>query len=255
MKKKLSLIILLAGSVILTPKVHAQDDGAPAQVSACLNDVFYVFHFPNLKVNGAKFSGTGTMDDPGNGVSWNVTISGRAYKNVTITVRNPLADNCASGFTDSFQYSGTAPTPAAGLFYGTNFYFDGSGTWVSWCGGSIAFTGTWKAYDCSHKVVGPVAKGEQPARSGTIRSFLKVVPNPAVNSANITYTVTKAGRVSITVYNQMNQAVKVLVNDFKTAGTYTIAWDARASNAVGGIYRVVAVANNKTYSANVQIIR
>ncbi len=49
-----------------------------------------------------------------------------------LLAENPLADNCASGYTDKFAYHGQTEKPGGG-----------SGQWRSWCGNDIVGTGPW----------------------------------------------------------------------------------------------------------------
>ncbi len=59
-------------------------------------------------------------------------------------------------------------------------------------------------------------------------------PNPFNPSTNIEYTVKQTANVNITVFNQLGQQVATLVNGVKTAGNYTITWD--ASYLTSGVY-------------------
>jgi len=59
-------------------------------------------------------------------------------------------------------------------------------------------------------------------------------PNPFNPSTQINYSIPKDGLVKITVYDMLGRAVKNLVNEFKTAGYYSI--ELNASELSSGIY-------------------
>jgi hypothetical protein len=245
MKKSLAFFVLLfLGTVITANTAKAQT------VSFCIHDAFGYTWTGTVTVTGNKYSGKGKVDI-GSGTLWRGKIKGTSGASATLTATNPLADGCASGYTDYFVYSGTAQ---AGLFYGTEFRFDGSGTWNSYCSGVIANSGTWSARDCFDLGARTKISKEGPATHVTA-SLIKVSPNPINGQANISYSVAQSGKVNITIYNSMQQAVKVLVNDFKNAGNYSAVWDTKSSNVNAGIYRVVAILNNKTYTSTVQVVR
>jgi hypothetical protein len=60
------------------------------------------------------------------------------------------------------------------------------------------------------------------------------VPNPYDNRTTISYTLPKAETISLTVYDQLGQVVKVLVNEPQEAGEHSISFD--ASDLPSGIY-------------------
>jgi hypothetical protein len=245
MKKSILLLTLLSIAVTSVTKLQAQT------VSACLHDdAGFTFNFPSLTVTGASYSGKGTADVLA-GYNWKVKIKGTSLKNTTITVTNPKADACTGPYVDYFVYDGNA---TAGLYYATQFLYSGGGTWTSYCSGAAYNTGSWNAWDCAHAT--PVAKrsGPSPVMSGG-SNLIKVSTDAISGSASVAYTVQKSGTVNITVYNSMQQPVKVLVNDFKNAGNYSAVWDTRTANINSGIYRVVAVIDGNTTSTTVQVVQ
>ena len=59
-------------------------------------------------------------------------------------------------------------------------------------------------------------------------------PNPFNPSTDIGYQVPEAGFVTLKVYNILGEEIAVLVNEHKTAGNYTVKFD--AGNLTSGIY-------------------
>ena len=59
-------------------------------------------------------------------------------------------------------------------------------------------------------------------------------PNPFNPTTSIRYTVGKADNVSLTVYNMLGQEIASVVNQFQTAGSYTVNFD--ASKLASGMY-------------------
>jgi hypothetical protein len=62
----------------------------------------------------------------------------------------------------------------------------------------------------------------------------KNYPNPFNPTTTISYTIPNAGFVKLTVYDRIGREVKVLVDENKSPGTYTVEFN--ASNLPSGIY-------------------
>lgn len=255
MKKALLMLSLFFGAIMIANKTFAQadDDNFHGTISVSICDGFgYTWSFPSLSVDGAVYSGNGQCDI-GDTKRWKATISGNKKKSagkfVTFTAVNKNPDGCTL-HTDNFEYDGTASIHVA---HDGTFTFSGSGTWTSYCAGSVISSGSWSASQCGTKVIihntGPL-----PATPSQ-KSTLKVSPNPVVNTATISYKVAAPSKVNITVYNAMMQPVKVLVNETKNAGSYTAMWDAKSAQVNAGTYRVVSTINGVVTSTTVQVIK
>lgn len=59
-------------------------------------------------------------------------------------------------------------------------------------------------------------------------------PNPFIDQTSIAYSLSNGADVTISVYNLMGQEVATLVNNFRTAGSHSVVWD--ASEVPAGIY-------------------
>ncbi len=66
-------------------------------------------------------------------------------------------------------------------------------------------------------------------------------PNPFNPTSRINYGIAKAGNTEISVYNILGSKVATLVNEFKSAGTYSVDFD--ASKLSSGIYFYKITAN------------
>jgi hypothetical protein len=59
-------------------------------------------------------------------------------------------------------------------------------------------------------------------------------PNPFNPSTAIGYAIPEDGQVTLSVYNVLGQEIQTLVDDYQSAGTYTVMWDGR--DLTSGIY-------------------
>jgi hypothetical protein len=78
-------------------------------------------------------------------------------------------------------------------------------------------------------------------------------PNPFNPSTKINYSIQAEGLVSIKVFNILGQEVATLVNDFKTAGTHSVNFD--ASKLSSGIYLYKIDSNGFTQTKKMMLIK
>ena len=95
------------------------------------------------------------------------------------------------------------------------------------------------ALDISHptSVSTPDTTPARPATSGLSPNF----PNPFNASTQIAYDIATPGPVRLTIYNTLGQPVRTLVDQFQTAGSYQVRWDARDQQGTAlaaGVYLV-----------------
>lgn len=72
-------------------------------------------------------------------------------------------------------------------------------------------------------------------------------PNPFNPRTSIEYSIKSHQRVTITVFNQLGQVVRTLVDEVKMPGEYAVAWDGKNENAVqlpSGAYLSLLQAGN-----------
>ena len=67
-----------------------------------------------------------------------------------------------------------------------------------------------------------------PSRFNLIGNY----PNPFNPTTTIQYAVNSPGQVIITIYNSLGQEVCALLDEYKTAGEYTMTWDGKDDNGV-----------------------
>ncbi|MGB3093537.1 MAG: choice-of-anchor D domain-containing protein, partial [Candidatus Zixiibacteriota bacterium] len=84
-------------------------------------------------------------------------------------------------------------------------------------------------------------KGQSRASSGNIDGYSlgKNYPNPFNPETDISFTLPERAHASLTVYNVLGKAIKVLVDREMSAGTHTLRWDGRdefGTPASSGIY-------------------
>ncbi len=242
MKKIYSLLPILLFSIAS----FGQDQ---AMRTICIHDNYgYVWTFTNVKINSGVVSGTGTVLVLGQ--PWNATGK---FNNLTgdvlFNAQNPNSDGCIN-YSDGFIYEGTG----TGTISGGNILFTGSGDWTSYCAGAPIQSGAWSATDCSHKA--PLNNREkQPAHSKNISLVLKVSPNPVASTARVIYKIPTAGNVNITLYNSMQQLVRMIVNDYKAAGTHTAILDVKTGKSLQpGIYSLVSQINQQVQKQSLQIL-
>lgn len=78
-------------------------------------------------------------------------------------------------------------------------------------------------------------------------------PNPFNPTTKISYSIQENGQVTIKIFDSLGQAVKTLVNENKTAGSYTIVFD--ASNLPSGIYYYNMRINNYSKSKQMLLLK
>jgi hypothetical protein len=77
-------------------------------------------------------------------------------------------------------------------------------------------------------------------------SFSKVYPNPISTNATIEFTLEKSADVEISVYNPIGQRVRVIMNEYRLAGTHMIKFD--RGDLQHGVYFYTIRAGNRTES-------
>ncbi len=82
----------------------------------------------------------------------------------------------------------------------------------------------------------------------------KVYPTPFNDMVNIEYAIPEAGRVIITLYNQLGQVEEVLLDQSQMAGTHKVRWAPEVKKSGVYLCQVKLIANGKTYTGIQRII-
>ena len=129
---------------------------------------------------------------------------------------NPMPKN------DSPVLTGADAPPNDG-FFDSDANFVGAFKNVDWTSG-------WSSLNI--KVVG--VEDEQNGIIPTTFTLNQNYPNPFNPTTTIKFSVPQSGNVRLTVYNALGQEITQLVNEQKTAGNYSVEWN--AANVSSGIY-------------------
>lgn len=86
--------------------------------------------------------------------------------------------------------------------------------------------------------------------------ILQNYPNPFNPETTIEFSVPRATKVTLTVYNTLGQKIKTLVNDVKSAGNYVIRWDGTNENGhkvCSGVY-IYKLSTNAGYTKSRKMV-
>ena len=83
-------------------------------------------------------------------------------------------------------------------------------------------------------------------------------PNPFNPRTRIAYNLNSSGQVQIIVYNALGQPVKILVNEYQTAGLYSVEWDgtnAENNSVSSGVYFYSVTSGEQTQTRKMLLIK
>ena len=245
-----------SSSITTNPNGPAVHSGVNFGKSCFVDGFGYLWEFHYWVTSDHVYSIQGQVNI-GSGTNWKVWGTATLQNStgpVQLHAINPNPDGCTQ-YTDSFTYWGSTSI----LRSEGSYTFDASGTWDSYCFGGVLNEGTWATTGPCSKVSGlQKVNPNGPATAHATQFRFTVSPNPLRSSSNISYTLTKNSRVTLTVYNYMQQPVKVLIDKNETTGKHSYTFDGRSSSGAtlpNGVYRVVAVVNGKSYTSGLQIMR
>ena len=99
----------------------------------------------------------------------------------------------------------------------------------------------------------PVGIGNNNNSTPNTYSLNQNYPNPFNPSTQISFGLPKSGNVKLVVFDILGREVKTLVNEFQTAGTHNITFD--ASSLASGIYFYSITANDFTATKKMLLIK
>ena len=78
-------------------------------------------------------------------------------------------------------------------------------------------------------------------------------PNPFNPTTKIDFTIPKDGTVKLAMYSLNGQLVKEIINEYKTAGTYTASFD--GTNVASGVYFYTLSSGDFTQTMKMVLIK
>ena len=99
----------------------------------------------------------------------------------------------------------------------------------------------------------PLGVGNNNNNTPKVYSLNQNYPNPFNPSTQISFGLPKSGNVKLVVFDILGREVKTLVNEFQTAGTHSITFD--ASSLASGVYFYSITANDFTATKKMLLIK
>lgn len=121
--------------------------------------------------------------------------------------------------------------------------------------GNELWTKGWTAIDAYGYTANVVTDLEEDVISTTPSSFelAQNYPNPFNPTTKIQFSLPEAAKVKLTVYNILGQQVAELANGQKSAGTYSITWD--AADLTSGVYIYRLEAGNQIVTKKMTLLK
>jgi len=215
-------------------------------IQAAIDDSMWV---DNSIISGWNAVALDTVSSGGlnfNIITWFTSNAGRTYTaNTDVMLTDPfnLDNPNFLPMVGSPALTGYATPPNDG-------FFDPSGTYVG-AFGSVDWTANWTNWTPGDY---PVSV-EENGLSGIPTSFnvSQNYPNPFNPSTKIVYKVAEASNVNITVFDVLGREVEVLVNGFKSAGTYELTFN--AENLPSGLYLYTFEAGNTRITKKMTLLK
>lgn len=83
--------------------------------------------------------------------------------------------------------------------------------------------------------------------------LLNAYPNPFNSETMISFNLSAPGQVRLDVYNLNGRLVETLVNDYRDAGRYNVAWN--ASGYSSGIYFYKLIAGERSLTRRMTLLK
>ena len=142
--------------------------------------------------------------------------------------------------------------------------FDLSTEWQTYRTSIVAPAGKWTVFTTLKSLSGTVdfddvrmsmsdTGVEQKTKAGSLGARLKVYPNPFNLSTTIEYTALHNSDVNLSIYNILGHKVAELVDEKKSAGTFSVNWNTH--NLSSGIYMMVLKMNSSTLIQKLNLLK
>lgn len=176
--------------------------------------------------------------------TWFTNNSGRAF-----------SENNDIKLIDPFNIANPNPMPQAGspVFTGgatppNDGFFDPTATFVG-AFGTKNWTEGWSSFKIFTTDIKEDFNNSIPASFELAQNY----PNPFNPTTNIKFALPKEGNIKLVVYNMLGQEVAELVNGFKSAGSYSVEWN--ANNLSTGVYVYRLEANGSVMTKKMMLIK
>jgi len=118
-------------------------------------------------------------------------------------------------------------------------------------GANLAWAGTFNGeQDVYFGRISPEVTGTAESAKKADKQLSQNFPNPFRKSTAIAFTIEKSSPVQLKIFNQMGVEVRVLVNEMKQAGNYSIMWNARDDSGRAlpeGLYYCELILSNREF--------
>jgi len=198
----------------------------------------------NGQIFDLEYKGTG---DPADSVNWDLTIAFDLFETAAADLGISV-DSAQSLLTPRFFYGHPADDMDQD---GNNEY-----VFINWS----PDVGGWPGDADLWVIEGGIAGGFTFDGNGIPTRIVlnQNYPNPFNPETKFTYTLQDAGDISIVIYDMLGQKVRILVNDYKSAGSYTSNWDGltdAGANAASGVYIYKLTTKDKQISKKMNLVR
>ncbi|MFQ5583152.1 MAG: T9SS type A sorting domain-containing protein [Calditrichia bacterium] len=162
--------------------------------------------------------------DPATGYIYVVFYDRRNTSGIATDVYVARSTDGGETFTN-FKVSETSFTPNSTVFFGDyiNIAALNSKVYPIWMRMDQSDRSVWIAIIEDSTVVG--IQGEEPLASPFY--LARNYPNPFNPATNLQFRISDFGLVRLAVYDLLGREVRILVNDHRTPGSYTVQWDGK----------------------------
>ncbi|HEX7845669.1 MAG TPA: T9SS type A sorting domain-containing protein [Chitinophagaceae bacterium] len=264
----------LHGLWVVHGELYRTSDGAITWEEVETTGTMFTNDLAYVPGTASTYVSTGSQDFPGYAPNASLHGIGSSYTlddgNTWITIDTAVEHlavamiNCYTGFTGGVNKNG----PTCGIFKynGPALGYSCENGLTSLChngnticvgNGSIAnhlLKGDVLG-DCS-SISSLTLNNKQAVENSQAAERLNAYPNPFFSSTTITYSVPKAEKVSLIIFDITGRPIKTLVNSGIAAGTYTIQWNVNGEKEMpAGVYFLSMSTENFSQTIKLVVIK
>ncbi len=101
--------------------------------------------------------------------------------------------------------------------------------------------------------IGVITSAEDKQNIVNLFELFQNYPNPFNPTTTIKFSISEPQKVKLTVYSLLGEEIKVLIDEYKSTGTYSIVFS--ANDLPSGVYIYTIVAGNKTSSKKLILLK